>query len=404
MTSYRRKRGFTLVELLVVIAIIGILIALLLPAIQAAREAARRAACINNLKQLGLAFHNYHDANKKFPMSAMTGPISPGAVTPPAKTWVGGPSFLVYLLPMMEYGSMYDNLNTTLVIKATQQNQLPTWLFTCGDQSMINARDTLIPELTCPSNPNALYLNQTAGTGSRIALTNYKAMGASNMYSLAYSLPNASTNPYGSAVTLVSSQHPDGACFPGKQNRIADFMDGTAHTILSVETMDFCGVPAQPTSSCSAWFYGGCATLVGTPGPGGTSGITNYVAAATTGTGFPFITPPGFNGKYNEDGGCQGLRTYLAYDFVNVDAGKYPDPNTGPTPPQKAGIVGNNGPANGSLGSYNSYECGPSSGHPSVVNHLFGDAAVRTIRKDVDYAMYFFAITRNNGDPAPNID
>ncbi|HOM17963.1 MAG TPA: DUF1559 domain-containing protein, partial [Thermoguttaceae bacterium] len=59
MRSFLRKRGFTLVELLVVIAIIGLLIALLLPAIQAAREAARRATCVNNLKQLGLAFHNF---------------------------------------------------------------------------------------------------------------------------------------------------------------------------------------------------------------------------------------------------------------------------------------------------------------------------------------------------------
>jgi type II secretory pathway pseudopilin PulG len=394
------------VELLVVIAIIGILIALLLPAIQAAREAARRAACINNLKQLGLAFHNYHDANKKFPMSAMTGPISPGNPNPPAKTWIGGASFIVYLLPMMEYGSMFDNLNTTLVLKNSGQNTSPAYLFTCPDPSMSNARDTLIPELACPSNPNALYLNQTAGPGLKIAHTNYKVMGASNMYSLDFCLPGATTNPYGSAVTLVTSIHPDGACYPGKQNRIADFMDGTAHTILCVETMDFSGNPATPSTSCSAWFYGGSCTLVGTPGPGGTSGITNYVAAATStgsGTGFTFVNPPGFNGKYDADGGCQGLRTYLAYDFINVDSGKYPDPNGGPGP--KAGvIVGNSGPPNGSLGSYNAYTCGPSSGHPSVVNHLFGDAAVRTIRKDVDFAMYFFAITRNNGDPAPSFD
>ncbi len=221
---------------------------------------------------------------------------------------------------------MYDNLNTTTVLRAPLASTLPTWLFTCADTSMVNARDTLIPELACPSNPNALYLNQTAGSGSRIAVTNYKAMGATNMVSLAYCLkdPGYTTNPYPPSVPLVSSAHPDGACYPGTQNRIADFMDGTAHTILSVECMDFSGNPATPTTACSAWFAGQCCTLVGVPM---TSTIT-YVAASTTGTGYPYITPTGFNGKYNEDGGVQGLRTYLSYDFPNADASKYPDPKS----------------------------------------------------------------------------
>ena len=65
--SLRMRRGFTLIELLVVIAIIAVLIALLLPAVQAAREAARRAQCVNNLKQIGLALHNYHSTNDTFP-------------------------------------------------------------------------------------------------------------------------------------------------------------------------------------------------------------------------------------------------------------------------------------------------------------------------------------------------
>jgi len=91
-----RRRGFTLVELLVVIAIIGVLVALLLPAVQAAREAARRMKCQNNLKQIGLALHNYNDTFNIFP---------PGGVSTNETGW------LVFILPFIEQKNLYDQFN-----------------------------------------------------------------------------------------------------------------------------------------------------------------------------------------------------------------------------------------------------------------------------------------------------
>ena len=102
----RAKRAFTLVELLVVIAIIGILIALLLPAVQSAREAARRMQCANNLKQLGLALHNYHTAIGSFPPGAMGAKPETGGYG-----WTGAPirtAFCVFLLPYLEDNARYE--------------------------------------------------------------------------------------------------------------------------------------------------------------------------------------------------------------------------------------------------------------------------------------------------------
>src|SRR5262245_11859986 len=98
------SRGFTLIELLVVIAIIAVLIALLLPAVQMAREAARRAQCRNNLKQIGLAFHNYLGSHQVFPMGSYLGPVSTTELNR-ATTWA------LAVLPYMEQNDIYNAIN-----------------------------------------------------------------------------------------------------------------------------------------------------------------------------------------------------------------------------------------------------------------------------------------------------
>ncbi|HJQ81158.1 MAG TPA: DUF1559 domain-containing protein, partial [Lacipirellulaceae bacterium] len=133
----REKRGFTLVELLVVIAIIGILVALLLPAIQAAREAARRTQCRNNLKNIGLAIHNFHDTYKFFPMGGTepdveiefylkdsTAPIA-NRKGPPNGPTEQGLGWMYQLLPYLEEGAV------TGLIRQEQLKQQLIALYNC---------------------------------------------------------------------------------------------------------------------------------------------------------------------------------------------------------------------------------------------------------------------------------
>lgn len=147
------RRGFTLVELLVVIAIIGILVALLLPAVQAAREAARRMSCSNNLKQLGLAVHNYADTYKQFPTSGI---FNSTANSNNAYTWTNTNkgSWFTKLLPFIEQQPLYDQLDFT--IAAPSPNRF--------DEQLINGRRLYayeIPGGVCPSSAHPMHNGNT---------------------------------------------------------------------------------------------------------------------------------------------------------------------------------------------------------------------------------------------------
>jgi prepilin-type N-terminal cleavage/methylation domain-containing protein/prepilin-type processing-associated H-X9-DG protein len=141
-----KRRAFTLIELLVVIAIIAILIGLLLPAVQKVREAAARSQCQNNLKQIGLALHNYHDANGYLPAAG----AKDAAYARNLKYDGDGSTFLVYILPYIEQGPMYSRM--TFIGNSGWNNDTDKPNADCS--SLVNARaakDTVIKTFRCPS-------------------------------------------------------------------------------------------------------------------------------------------------------------------------------------------------------------------------------------------------------------
>jgi prepilin-type N-terminal cleavage/methylation domain-containing protein len=199
----RRRRGFTLIELLVVIAIIAVLIALLLPAVQAAREAARRVQCVNNLKQIGLALANYHDAIGSFPMSYAGRRLFVDGSTDTAQGWGWGS----LILPQMEQPSLYNAINMSLPVEAPQN---------------LTVVRTMIAGYLCPSDP-------TPGTtfpvddGTGVVLANVSPT------SYAACVGNDAAD---STTGLNNDGIGNGVLYRNSRIRMADILDGTSQTIV----------------------------------------------------------------------------------------------------------------------------------------------------------------------------
>lgn len=229
----RRRTAFTLVELLVVIAIIGILVGLLLPAVQAAREAARRMSCSNNLKQIGLAMHNYESAIKKLPFG-----------------WNNhGTLWSAMILPYAEQSNLYNTL-----IFADWAN----W-----DAPIANrdACETVVPFYRCPSMPLAEHLNYN-GIAKRVPAS-YRVVGGTIVSSDDKSTRVGVAGLAASATNSFEDKVLDGSFYACSSTRFGEVTDGLSNTIFVGEShtdpafgkdgqgMDFWAIGSPQVDPCN---------------------------------------------------------------------------------------------------------------------------------------------------------
>ncbi len=265
------RRGFTLVELLVVIAIIGILVGLLLPAVQAAREAARRMQCSNNLKQLGLAIHNYESSTKRIPPGSgfYGGTVFAVGTLPAPHQRFGGARdnrshLLVRVLPYMEQTALFNEFGGDAVATDNARITDPT-----NPQGGIMLRGISLPMYICPSDNNAPFSSTVDGRASPVQPANYAfSMGPSGGISdnTACSCPIFATlnarslagttaaNPAG-PFTRVGGVRPSilGAN-TGYCGKFGDVSDGLSNTVFMGETIaDWSAHARNGWSHSNAW-------------------------------------------------------------------------------------------------------------------------------------------------------
>ncbi|MCA9061835.1 MAG: DUF1559 domain-containing protein [Planctomycetaceae bacterium] len=211
-----RYRGFTLIELLVVIAIIAILIALLLPAVQAAREAARKTQCRNNLKQIGIALHDYHDTHRTLPPGWIA--VDPVTLRPSAHEGISGVGWAAMILPFMEQKNAWDKFDASRSLT---------------DPANAAFLKIAIPLYRCPSDPQPETFDMdnehAGGFLARLPIANY--IGSFGTEEL-----DGCENSPGTLPVLSTGQcRSDGVFFHNSKVLFRDITDGTSNTFMCGE-------------------------------------------------------------------------------------------------------------------------------------------------------------------------
>ncbi|WP_437184908.1 DUF1559 domain-containing protein [Planctomicrobium sp. SH668] len=268
--STARLKGFTLIELLVVIAIIAVLIALLLPAVQQAREAARRTQCKNNLKQIGLAVHNYHDTHNCFPPGSMSG-------APAGQTgWDTGfwrmPNWRASIWPGLDQAALFNAIDWA------------SWDRTVCSGSGLEAyrallRGHVVPAYVCPSSPS--NPNPTGGdyhaNSDAVQVPMYIGIAGASLYDTSAEFPAGNSVGFVNGYGVVTN---NGIMQVNAVSRMRDITDGSSNTMMIGEQSGT--VQNRDIRSGHYGGYGG--SLIGgsiTPGRGGDSSSNEWFTGVT---------------------------------------------------------------------------------------------------------------------------